>query len=104
MTHLSFAQRESLKKAVITAGIHRLTISETCDMIRDKLGLEMSYDYIAHIKAALKKESEKQIDLYKKDKFAFIEGAFSKRLAELEDNQTILRNIIANNAADNPEV
>ncbi len=102
MVHLTFAQRESLKKAVTTAMIHRLSTSETCDMIRHKLGIEMSYDYIAHMKADLKKESEKQIEIYKKDKFAFIEGAFSKRLAEFEDNQNILRTIIYSNK-DNPE-
>jgi hypothetical protein len=60
----------------------------------------MSPGYIAHLKAGLRRESEKQLDLYKKDKFAFIEGAFTKRVRELEDNQEILRHIIANNPND----
>jgi hypothetical protein len=60
----------------------------------------MSPGYIAHLKGALRRESEKELDLYKKDKFAFIEGAFTKRVRELEDNQEILRRIIANNPND----
>jgi hypothetical protein len=60
----------------------------------------MSPGYIAHLKAGLRRESEKQLELYKKDKFAFIEGAFSKRLAELEYNQETLRRIIATNTND----
>ena len=69
-------------------------------MIRNKLGVDMSPRYIAHLKAGLRRESEKQLELYKKDKFAFIEGAFSKRLAELEYNQETLRRIIATNPND----
>jgi hypothetical protein len=100
MVHLTYPQRELLKKAVITAGIHRLTISETCDMVRDKLGLEMSFDYIAHLKADLKKDTKKKLDLYKKDKFAFVEEIFFKRVAELEDSQVTLQNIIDNSKDD----
>ena len=51
---------------------------------------------------SLRHESEKQIDVYRKDKFAFIDEAFTKRLREFEDNQTILHTIIYNNK-DNPE-
>jgi len=62
----------------------------------------MSLDYLWRLKASLRKESEKQIDVYRKDKFAYIDEAFTKRLREFEDNQTILHTIIYNNR-DNPE-
>lgn len=58
MSKLTFAQRENLKKAVITASIHRLTTSETQDFVREKLGLEMSYDYIGHLKASVRNNSD----------------------------------------------
>ena len=100
--HLTYAQRESLKKAVLTASINRLTISETKDFVKDKLGFDMSLDYLWRLKASLRKESEKQLNAYRKDKFAYIDEAFTKRLREFEDNQTILRTIIYSNE-DNPE-
>jgi hypothetical protein len=56
LVHLTYAQRESLKKAVMTATIQRLTVAETKDYATEKLGLEMSFDYIAHVKASLKKD------------------------------------------------
>jgi hypothetical protein len=44
MVHLTYAQRESLKKAVLTATIERLTIAETQQYVKEKLGLDMSLD------------------------------------------------------------
>jgi hypothetical protein len=62
----------------------------------------MSLDYLWKLKASLRKESEKQLNIYRKDKFAYIDETFTKRLREFEDNQTILRTIIYSNK-DNPE-
>jgi hypothetical protein len=42
MVHLTYAQRESLKKAVLTASINRLTVPETKDFIKEKLGFDIS--------------------------------------------------------------
>jgi len=102
MPRLTVAQRESLKKAILTASINRLTIAETKDFVKDKLGFDMSLDYLWRLKASLRKESQEQIDVYRKDKFAYIDEAFTKRLREFEDNQSILRTIIYSNK-DNPE-
>jgi hypothetical protein len=102
MVHLTYAQRESLKKAVLTATIQRLTIAETQQYAKEKLGLDMSLDYIWKIRANLKKTSQNQLVIYQKDRFAYIEELFFKRVAELENNQDILRNIIAKNE-DRPE-
>jgi hypothetical protein len=102
MVHLTYAQRESLKKAVLTATIQRLTIAETQQYVKEKLGFDMPLDYIWRVKANLKKASQNQLSVYQKDKFAYIKEAFFKRVAELENNQDILRNIIAKNG-DRPE-
>jgi hypothetical protein len=102
VVHLTYAQRESLKKAVLTATIQRLTIAETQQYVKEKLGLDMSPDYIWKIKSNLRKASQNQLVIYQKDRFAYIEELFFKRVAELENNQDILRNIIAKNE-DRPE-
>jgi hypothetical protein len=102
MVHLTYAQREALKKVVLTATIQRLTIAETQQYVKEKVGLDMSLDYIWRVKSNLKKASQNQLAIYQKDKFAYIEEIFFKRVAELENNQDILRNIIANNE-DRPE-
>jgi hypothetical protein len=80
MVHLTYAQREPLKKAVLTATIQRLTIAETQQYVKEKLGFEMSLDYIWRIKANLKKASQNQLVIYQKDRFAYIEELFFKRV------------------------
>jgi hypothetical protein len=103
MTHLTNAQKESLKKAVLTATVQRLTLAETQQYVKEKLGLDMSVDYLWKVKSNLKKASQNQLMIYQKDKFAYIEQAFFARVAELENSQDILRDIITKNG-DKPEV
>lgn len=102
MVHLTYAQRESLKKAVLTCNIHRLTIAETQQYVKTRLGFDMSLDYIWRLRASLKNDRKKHFEDLQKDRYTFLDESFFKRVAELENNQTILHNIIYNNA-DNPE-
>ena len=76
MVHLTYAQRELLKKVVLTATVQRLTIAETQEYVKEKLGLDMSLDYICRVKSDLRKASQNQLIKFQKDKFAYIEEAF----------------------------
>ena len=71
--------------------------------VTEKMQVDISIDYLRHVKSSLRKDSQKQLSIYQKDRFAYIEEVFFKRITEYENNQDILRNIIANNA-DKPEV
>ena len=102
MVHLTYAQRESLKKVVLTASIQKLTISETQAYIKDKLDFDMSLDYIWRLKSSLRKDSRKQLSIYQKDKFAYMDEVFFKRVEEYQNYQNILYTLIANNK-DKPE-
>jgi hypothetical protein len=102
MSKLSQTQKEQLKRCVIDCTVRRLTLSEMHQYIIEKMQVDISTDYLRHIKSSLRKDAIKQLTIYQKDKFAYLDQLFFKRVAELESSQDILRNIIANNA-DKPE-
>jgi hypothetical protein len=62
MVHLTYAQRDSLKNVITIANIRRLSTAETVDFMKEKLGFDMSFGHIAHVKAELKKDSKKKFE------------------------------------------
>jgi hypothetical protein len=102
MSKLSEAQKEQLKRCVIDCTVRRLTLIDTQQYVKQKMHIEISIEYIRHLRSSLKHDLEDQLKTYAIDRTAYIDEMVFKRIAELEDNQTILRNIIDNNQ-DNPE-
>jgi hypothetical protein len=102
MSKLTQAQKEQLKRCVIDCIVRRLTLIDTQQYVKQKMHVEISTEYIRHLRSSLKHDLENQLKTYAIDRTAYIDEMVFKRMAELEDNQTILRNIIDNNE-DNPE-
>jgi hypothetical protein len=65
--------------------------------------IEISTEYLRHLKSDLKKESEKQLNLYHKDRFAYMNEVFFDRTKELKSMQKTLHEIIDTNE-DDPEI
>lgn len=75
----------------------RLTPLEMQEYVRDKMnGLDISTDYLSHVKADLKRNSERQMNAYHKDHYAFLDEIFFDRTEELKTMQRILHNVISN--------
>jgi hypothetical protein len=97
MSKLSQAQKEQLKQCVIDCSIRRLTAVETQQYIHDKMnGLDITIDYLRHLKSDLKKDSEKELNLYQKDRFAYLNSIFFDRVEELKFMQKTLHEVIEN--------
>jgi hypothetical protein len=93
MGKLTIAAKEDLRKAILTASLRHFTTSQTVDFVHDKLGLEISFDYIAHLRAYIKRDATKRFEQLRKDTDLYIYELVLKRIEELENNQRILHGV-----------
>jgi hypothetical protein len=81
MSHISAKltkqQREELKQVVLDGIVHSFTINEIQQFVQGKLNIQLSIDYLKHLKLSLK-------DDLIKDRMAYIHALFFERLAELK--------------------
>jgi hypothetical protein len=96
MAKLKHVQREELKNCVRESIIRRLTTKEIQRYIKQELDIDLSYDYLLHLRADIKKESEIQMSIYQKDRYAFLDEVFFDRTKELKSMQKSLHEIIDN--------
>jgi hypothetical protein len=96
-------QKQEIKQLVIEIIVKRLTAVESQQYISQKLKIQISLDYLNHLKASLKTDMKKELLSIQKDKYLFVESTFVDRKHELEALQKMLHNIVANNA-DKPDV
>jgi hypothetical protein len=96
-------QKQEIKQLVIETIVKRLTAVESQQYISQKLKIQISLDYLNHLKASLKTDMKKELLSIQKDKYLFVESTFVDRKHELEALQKMLHNIVANNA-DKPDV
>jgi hypothetical protein len=96
-------QKQEIKQLVIETIVKRLTAVESQQYISQKLKIQISLDYLNHLKASLKTDMKKDLLSLQKDKYLFVESTFVDRKHELEALQKMLHNIVANNA-DKPDV
>ena len=93
------SQKEGYKRLVLDCICARLTTAKFLEYIKTKSNgkIQISEDYFKHIKSSLKKDFEKQLEYFHKDRFAFIQSAFFDRLEQFHIQQRILHDIINNN-------
>jgi hypothetical protein len=96
-------QKQEIKQLVIETIVKRLTAVESQQYISQKLKIQISLDYLNHLKASLKTDMKKRVVISSEDKYLFVESTFVDRKHELEALQKMLHNIVANNA-DKPDV
>jgi len=97
------AQKENLNQLVSSCVVQRLTGEESLVYIKDKMGIEISRDYLNHLRAQMKKSSARNLKYLQKDRLVYIQNIFFDRTQEFECMQRRLWNIINNNP-DNPDL
>jgi hypothetical protein len=63
-------------------------------------GIDISLPYLWSLKADIKKDSEAELNLYQKDRFALLNAIFFDRVEELKYMQKTLHKVIENNQDD----
>jgi hypothetical protein len=104
MSKLTISQREDLKRLVLDCIIQRLTTQETKERIHHDLQLDISFDYLAHLKASLKNDIKKQLEHLQKDRYALVGEVFFNRRDELIQLQRSLHSIVCKNKDKDPDV
>jgi hypothetical protein len=66
------------------------------------MNVELSTEYLRHLRKSLKKDLGKQLQSYQTDRVSYVDAMVFQRVKELEQNQDILRRIIEHND-DKPE-
>jgi hypothetical protein len=104
MSKLTQIQKEQLKCIILDSTLQRLTTAETQAHVKDKLGVEITIDYLNHVKMELRQDSQKELDHLRKNRFSYMNHLFFERVDEVKKMQRKLWQIITDNEADKPDV
>ena len=63
-------------------------MTEAQTYVKDKLGVEISIDYLNHIKTELKQDSKKELSHLRKDRFSYMNHLFFERADEVKEYAT----------------
>jgi hypothetical protein len=63
MSNLTQPQKEQLKRIILDSILQRLTTAKTQAHVKDKLGVEITIDYLNHVKMELRHDSKRELDL-----------------------------------------
>jgi len=72
-------QKQEIKQLTIETIVKRLTAVESQQYISQKLKIQISLDYLNHLKASLKADMKKELLSLQKDKYLFVESTFVDR-------------------------
>jgi hypothetical protein len=72
-------QKQEIKQLTIETIVKRLTAVESQQYISQKLKIQISLDYLNHLKASLKTDLKKELLSLQKDKYLFVESTFVDR-------------------------
>jgi hypothetical protein len=104
MSKLNQLQREQLKRIILDSILQRLTTAETQAHVKDKLGVEISIDYLNHVKMELRQDSQKELNHLRNNRLSYMNHLFFERIDEVKNMQRKLWEIITSNQEDKPDV
>jgi hypothetical protein len=104
MSKLTSIQKEQLKRMVLDSVLQRLTMSETQAYVKSKLGVEITIDYLNHVKMELRQDSQKELSHLRKNRLSYMNHLFFERIDEVKNMQRKLWEIITSNQEDKPDV
>jgi hypothetical protein len=101
MPKLTKIERDELKGHVLDSIVRRLTTKETQQYIKEKMNaLDISFSYLLHVRALLRKEAMSQLLAYQRDRVSFLEEIFTTPVNELKLLKRTLHRIIENEDED----
>jgi hypothetical protein len=104
MSKLNQLQREQLKRIILDSVLQRLTTAEAQAHVKDKLGVEITIDYLNHVKMELRQDSQKELCHLRKNRLSYMNHLFFERIDEVKNMQRKLWEIITSNQEEKPEV
>jgi hypothetical protein len=104
MSKLKQQQREQLKRIILDSILQRLTTAETQTHVKDKLGVEISIDYLNHVKMELRQDSQKELNHLRNNRLSYMNHLFFERIDEVKNMQRKLWEIITSNQEEKPDV
>ena len=88
MSKLTQIQKEQLKRIILDSTLQRLTTAKTQAHVKDKLGVEITIDYLNHVKMeAARQDSQKELDHLRKNRFSYMNHLFFERVYEVKKMQ-----------------
>ena len=86
MSKINQLQREQLKRIILDSVLQRLTTAEAQAHVKDKLGVEITIDYLNHVKMELRQDSQKELDHL--ECLSYMNHLFFERIDEVKNMQT----------------
>jgi transposase-like protein len=87
MSKLNQLQREQLKRIILDSVLQRLTTAEAQAHVKDKLGVEITIDYLNHVKMELRQYSQKELNHLRKNRLSYMNHLFFERIDEVKNMQ-----------------
>ena len=103
MSKLNQLQREQLKRIILDSVLQRLTTAEAQAHVKDKLGVEITIDYLNHVKMELRQDSQKELSHLRKNRLSYMNHLFFERIDEVKNMQRKLWEIITDNQEEKPD-
>jgi hypothetical protein len=103
------SQRDAFKRLVLDTILQRLTTEESLEYINTKLktrygDIEIGSDWYRHVKADLRRDSQKELEHLRKNRMSYMNQLFIERADELKAMQRKLWEIIIDNQEEKPDV
>jgi hypothetical protein len=96
-------QKDYIKQLIVECEVQRFTVTESMAYIKEKLKDEISVEHFYHMKRRIKKNLDAKLSYLHKDRTAFIDQLFFKRVSELEKLQKERWRLYRDNA-NNPHL
>ena len=94
-------QSEKVKRLVLDCILMQCSIDDTIDYVKKIIHVKLAYTTIAHIRSSLKRESKKEFDRLRQDRFEY-QYQFMQRIIEIENLQRKLWQIYNENSENKP--
>jgi hypothetical protein len=80
-------QKDYLKQLIVECEIQRFTVEESMAYIKEKLKDEISVEHFYHMKRQIRKSLDTKLGYLRKDRTAFLDQLFFRRVSEIEKLQ-----------------
>jgi hypothetical protein len=96
-------QKDYLKQLIVECEVQRFTVEESMAYIKEKLKDEISVEHFYYMRRQIKKSLDTKLGYLRKDRTAFIDQLFFRRVSEIEKLQKEQWHLYNDNV-DNPHL
>jgi hypothetical protein len=96
-------QKDYIKQLIVECEVQRFTVEESMAYVKEKLKDEISVEHFYHMRRQIRKSLDTKLSYLRKDRTAFIDQLFFRRVSEIEKLQKEQWRLYNDNA-DNPHL